>query len=100
VGEAPEAAAVREVEEETGLRAELTALLGVYGRPDRDPRGHTVSIVYVGTAAGRPAGGDDAAQARRFALDALPEPLAFDHGAIVDDYRRYRTGHGVPRPRR
>jgi ADP-ribose pyrophosphatase YjhB (NUDIX family) len=48
VGESVEAAAIREMREETGLDVELTDLLGVYSRPDRDPRGHTVSIVYVG----------------------------------------------------
>ncbi len=54
VGERTEAAAVREAREEMGLEVTLRALLGVYSDPARDPRGHTVSVVYVGTARGEP----------------------------------------------
>jgi 8-oxo-dGTP diphosphatase len=92
-GETVEAAAVREALEETGLAVTLTALLGVYSDPARDPRHHTVSAVYVGRAEGTPAGGDDAAEARLFSEGDLPSPLAFDHAAILTDYFRYkRTG--------
>jgi len=63
VGETVETAAVREALEETGLRVTLTALLGVYSDPARDPRHHTISTVYVGSAEGAPLGGDDAAEA-------------------------------------
>jgi len=92
-GEAPEDAARREVREETGLEVTLTALLGVYGAPDRDPRQHNVSICYVGRAEGAPRGGDDAAAAHTFAPDALPAPLCFDHARIVADYRwQQQTG--------
>ncbi|MBU1228682.1 MAG: NUDIX hydrolase [Proteobacteria bacterium] len=89
VGESCEAAAVREMREETGLDVELTALLGVYSDPARDPRGHTASAVYTAQAldAGLLLAGDDAAQAAVFPLDALP-PLAFDHGKIVHEYVR------------
>ncbi|MGE5247688.1 MAG: NUDIX domain-containing protein [Verrucomicrobiota bacterium] len=92
-GETVEAAAVREALEETGLAVTLTLLLGVYSDPSRDPRFHTLSVVYVGQADGEPAGGDDAAEARLFTEDALPAPIAFDHAAILADYFRYkRTG--------
>lgn len=97
-GEAPADAARREVREETGLEVTLTDLLFVYGAPDRDPRQHNLSIVYVGRATGTPRGADDAAQAAVFALDALPSPLCFDHARIIDDYRRFRSTGERPRP--
>lgn len=89
VGESCEAAAVREMREETGLDVELTALLGIYSNPGRDPRGHTASAVYTAQALepGLLLAGDDAAQAAVFPLDALP-PLAFDHEMIVHEYVR------------
>jgi 8-oxo-dGTP diphosphatase len=98
VGEPVEAAAIREMREETTLEVELTDLLGVYSRPDRDPRGHTISVVYVGRAQGSPRGGDDAKDARLFSLDALPAPLAFDHAEILVDYRRYKETGERPAP--
>jgi ADP-ribose pyrophosphatase YjhB (NUDIX family) len=95
-GETIAAAARREAKEETGLDVQLTELLGVYSDPARDPRGlFTLSTVFVATAEGTPVGADDAAQARVFPLDGLPA-LAFDHGTIVDDYRRLRAGGGRP----
>jgi 8-oxo-dGTP diphosphatase len=98
VGETVEAAAMREMREETGLEVELTDLLGVYARPDRDPRGHTVSLVYVGRAQGAPRAGDDAQAAALFSLDAVPAPLAFDHAEILADYRRYKQTGKRPGP--
>jgi len=98
VGEPVEAAAIREMREETTLAVELTDLLGVYSRPDRDPRGHTISLVYVGRAQGSPRGDDDAKDARLFSLDALPAPLAFDHAEILADYRRYKETGERPGP--
>src|SRR5689334_18505860 len=92
-GESVAQAARREAKEETGLDVELTELLGVYSDPKRDPRGlFTVSTVFIARAEGQPKGGDDAAEARVFALDALPPDLAFDHPTIVADYRRFRAG--------
>lgn len=88
-GETLEAAAVREAREETGLSVTLTDLLYVYSDPRRDPRRHTLSAVFLGRAEGDPAGADDAAEARGFAWDALPSPLAFDHAEILADARRF-----------
>jgi 8-oxo-dGTP diphosphatase len=87
VGETVEAAALREAREETGLDVTLTRLLGVYSDPERDPRGHTVSVVYVGEARGEPQAGDDAARVL-VADSARPPPLAFDHARILADYLR------------
>ena len=97
-GETTEAAARREAEEETGLKVTLTALLGVYSDPDRDPRHHTMSTVYVATAQGVPRGQDDAAEAAVFALDALPSPLCFDHERIIADYRAFAADGVRPLP--
>jgi len=91
VGESLEQCAVREAREETGLEVELVQQLGTYSEPGRDPRGPTVTTVFIGRAAGAPCGGDDAAEARAFALDELPPALAFDHARIIDDYRAERT---------
>jgi 8-oxo-dGTP diphosphatase len=96
-GESVATAARREAKEETGLDVELMELLGVYSDPKRDPRGlFTASTVFIGRAQGRPVGGDDAADAQVFALDALPPDIAFDHPTIIGDYRRYRAGQGRP----
>jgi 8-oxo-dGTP diphosphatase len=97
IGESVAAAARREAREETGLQVELTELLGVYSDPKRDPRGlATLSVVFIGRADAPPVGGDDAAEARVFPLDALPPDIAFDHPVMIDDYRRYRAGLGRP----
>ena len=85
-GETVEAAAVREAREETGLVVQLTGLLGVYSDPSRDPRSHTISTVFVASAAGQPVADDDAANAGVFTEDTLPEDIAFDHREILEDY--------------
>jgi 8-oxo-dGTP diphosphatase len=97
-GETLESAAVREAREETGLDVALEDLLYVYSDPRRDPRRHTVSAVFLGRADGEPTGGDDAAEARAFAWTALPSPVAFDHGEILEDARRFLLTGTRPRP--
>ena len=99
-GESAAAAAQRELQEETGLEVDLSELFHVYADPARDPRGPTLSVVFIGRAAGTPVGADDAAEARAFPLDALPAPLAFDHALILADYRRYRLEGRRPPPDR
>ncbi|HKZ63044.1 MAG TPA: NUDIX hydrolase [Thermoplasmata archaeon] len=87
-----EDAVEREVREETGLVAETVRLLGVYGDPDRDPRGHTISIAYVlNSIGGRLKAGTDASDAKLVPLTRVPR-LAFDHSRIVEDYRRSLKG--------
>ncbi len=91
VGETVETAARREAREETGLDVSLKALLGVYSDPARDPRGHTVSVVYVAEAKGEPIGQDDAAAAEAWPVKELPDNLVFDHNQILSDYQQWRA---------
>lgn len=98
-GESTEDAARREVMEETQLSTDLTQLLGVYSQKDRDPRQHNMSVVYIGTADGQPAAGDDASAVKVFALDSLPHPLCFDHALIIDDYKNFLVSGKIPPPR-
>ncbi len=94
VGERLEQAAIREAREEISLEVQLKVLLGCYSDPARDPRGHTISPVYVAEASGEPRAADDV---RVFLPDQLPTALAFDHALILADYRRYReTGQLAP----
>jgi len=92
-GETVENAAMREAREETGLDVTLAGLLGVYSDPARDPRGHTVSVVFVGKAhnPGSILGGDDAAEAAFFMPESLPGDIVFDHSKIIDDFLRIGT---------
>lgn len=85
-GEPLEKCVIREVLEETGVKTEVVALVGVYSAPDRDPRGHFVTAVYHLKPLTRTVrAGDDAESAGWFPLDGLPE-LAFDHERIVQDF--------------
>jgi len=80
-------AARRELREETGLRGGRLVQLGAYGKPGRDPRGHTVSVAFVAAcdrSKARSAAGDDAAACAWWPLRKLPR-LAFDHKGIVRD---------------
>ncbi|RLE58684.1 MAG: ADP-ribose pyrophosphatase [Thermoprotei archaeon] len=87
-GEKVEDAIIREVLEETNVRVKIRDLLGVYSDPDRDPRGHVISIAFLlEYVSGDPTGGDDAIEAGWFDINNLP-PLAFDHDKIISDARR------------
>ena len=90
-GETTENAAVREALEETGMTIELTSLLGIYSSPDRDPRSHHISTVFIARPiSGHPEGGDDAEAAKWHDLDELkPGDLAFDHDLIILDFREW-----------
>ncbi|RLI88276.1 MAG: NUDIX hydrolase [Candidatus Altiarchaeales archaeon] len=86
-GETVEHAVRREAKEETGLDVEIERLVGVYSDPDRDPRGHTVSICFLC----RPVGGSlkantDSVDVKEFELSKIPG-LAFDHEKILRDLR-------------
>lgn len=97
-GETVEQAAVREAKEEISLEVEIRALLGVYSRPDRDPRGQTITVVYVARARGNPIGADDAKNAALCDPRNPPAPLAFDHAEILRDYVRFLDTGGFPAP--
>ncbi len=97
VGETVEAAAIREAKEEVCLDVKLKALLGIYSNPERDPRGHTVTAVYIAEAHGSPEAADDAKNCAHFTLDSLPDQLAFDHDLVLEDLIRYQeTGKTAP----
>jgi 8-oxo-dGTP diphosphatase len=82
-GETVEEAVVREVKEETALKTEVVRLLGVYSDPERDPRGHVISVVWeLRLLGGKLKAGDDAAEAVWVDGDRLPE-MAFDHLEIL-----------------
>lgn len=89
VGETVENAVLRETLEETGLEVEIESILGVYSDPKRDPRGHSVSVCYMCRITGGKLSADtDALDARFYKLNELPE-LAFDHGKIIEDVKRF-----------
>lgn len=75
----------RELKEETGLDVDDVHQVGAYDKVDRDPRGRVITVAYYTVIAGtrEVKGGDDAARAEWFSLDALPS-LAFDHKEILD----------------
>lgn len=87
-GESLESAASREAAEETGLELAGLRQFRAYSAPDRDPRQHNISVVFIAEGRGELRAGDDAAGAALFPLDALPSPLCFDHGEILEDYKR------------
>jgi len=89
-GETVDEAAKREALEETSLGVNLIRQFHVYSDPQRDSRGHTISVVFIGSAHGTPIGADDAVEARVFEKNALPAALAFDHREILSDYFNQR----------
>ncbi|WP_448597940.1 NUDIX domain-containing protein [Thermoleptolyngbya sp.] len=93
-GESVEDAAAREAAEETGLQVKLTEQFQVYSDPQRDPRLHTLSVVFLATAKGDPLAGDDAKNLGVFEIWDLPGNLCFDHDRILRDYRYFRE-HGL-----
>ena len=84
--ETTEQCAIRELEEETGLKVNKVHQIGAYSKVDRDPRGRTISVAYLAIVEqpSEVSGQDDAAKAKWFSTNALP-PLAFDHDEIMTD---------------
>lgn len=91
-GESVEDAARREAFEETSLHVEALRMFHVYSDPDRDPRFHTVTTVFVCRGTGELRANDDAGKAQAFSPDDLPEPVVFDHTGIISDYRAWKAG--------
>ena len=90
-GETAEECALREAREETSLNVTLTRQFHTYSDPTRDPRGHTVTTVFIATGKGIPRAADDAKGIGIFTRENLPSPIAFDHRQILEDYfaKRY-----------
>jgi ADP-ribose pyrophosphatase YjhB (NUDIX family) len=90
-GESLEQAAVREAREETGLEVELIEQFHTYSDPQRDPRQHNITTVYIARAIGGTLHAqDDAQEIAIFSEDDLPARLAFDHARILEDYFLYK----------
>jgi ADP-ribose pyrophosphatase YjhB (NUDIX family) len=85
-GESLEAAAIREAKEETSLEVDIVKQFHTYSDPERDPRHHTITTVFIARAKGKPSAGDDAKAAGIFRREDLPEQIAFDHREIINDY--------------
>jgi len=83
--ESLESAAARELQEETSLKGLVLTQMHSFGNPGRDPRGHTVSVVYFGylPLGAEPKAGDDASDTGWFKINELPG-LAFDHKVIIE----------------
>jgi 8-oxo-dGTP diphosphatase len=87
-GEKTEDAVIREVFEETGLKTIINQLVGVYSDPKRDPRGHTITIVYnLEIRGGKIESSGDACDIKFFNISKLPK-LSFDHNSIIQDVLR------------
>lgn len=89
-GETLEEAAIREAEEETGLKIQLICQFYTYSSPSRDPRFHAISTVYIAKAEGTPHAADDAKSIGIFKKESLPHPIVFDHKRIIEDYFLYK----------
>lgn len=84
-GEKTEDTVIREVLEETGLKTKINHLAGVYSDPDRDPRGHTITVAYIlDIIGGELVAGDDASDVKFFNVKELPD-LSFDHSKIINE---------------
>lgn len=91
--EALQIAAKRELKEETSISNAKLKQFKTYGDPGRDPRGHTISVVYYGQINDplfTPKAGDDAKEVKWFNVNSLPE-LAFDHAKIIQDFLHKKT---------
>ena len=85
-GESLEEAAVREAKEETDLDVKLTEQFHTYSDPERDPRHHSISTVYIAKTKGIPQAKDDAIEIGFFNEFSLPDEIVFDHRSILKDY--------------
>ncbi len=85
-GERVEEAILRELREETGMEGRIIDVIGIYSAPERDPRGHTISIVFhLAPSGGSLKAGDDADAVGLYDPSELPD-LAFDHGSILSEF--------------
>lgn len=82
-GETVESALLREIKEETGLRVKILSIIGVFSKPNRDPRAHTVSIAYLTKAVGGKMKASDDASDIILTKSIKKKELAFDHYEII-----------------
>jgi ADP-ribose pyrophosphatase YjhB (NUDIX family) len=98
-GESLEDAAIREAFEETSLNVKLYEQFYTYSKPERDPRHHTITTVFIAKAVdGHPKANDDAKSLNLFTLNSLPDNIVFDHRDILMDYFRYKKTGKRPTP--
>jgi len=96
-GEKVEDAVIREIKEETGLITKIKEIFGIYSDPNRDPRGHTVTIVFLlNIITGKLNAEDDADSVKFFNLNKLPD-LSFDHRIIIEDIKRRMKNNVLPK---
>lgn len=87
IGESCETAVVREMKEELSLDVDLITMFNVYSEPERDPRGHVISVVYILKSDGAPVAKDDAKAIKIISLNDFEKfDFAFDHKKIIKDY--------------
>jgi len=90
-GERLEEALKREMKEELGIKVKIKNLIGVYSDPKRDPRYHTVSVVYfLEKGRGKITLNSEASEFKYFSLKNLPEKIGFDHRKILNDFKKYK----------
>ena len=95
-GEKVEETLQREMEEELAIKIKPLEILGVYSKKDRDPREHTISIVFICEFSGKPVAADDAKSFKAFDVeDALKLTLAFDHKQIITDFKKWLSSKGT-----
>lgn len=95
--ESLEDAVKRETKEETGLELSELRQFHAYSKPDRDPRFHTIGIVFTANGKGSPKAGDDAADLKIIKLTDIDKiPFAFDHKQILEDYLAYKKDSHLP----
>ncbi len=92
-GESAEDAAIREIREEAGIEVTGLAQFHTYSNPGRDPRHHTITLVFTAESADTPRAGDDAEAYGLFGEHELPSPLVFDHAKVLADYFQSRRSH-------
>jgi 8-oxo-dGTP diphosphatase len=97
VGETVEHACRRELAEETGVKAGALRLVGVYSDPQRDPRGHTCSVVFLARVGRAKATAGDDAAAAEWVADRRGIELAFDHARILADAERLAAAAAAER---
>lgn len=95
-GETVEQAAIREVKEETGLEVKLKTILGVYSDPIRDPRFHSVSVVFIAEPIKGKLKSSFEGIVKWYNINEINlKNLGFDHAKILKDYLKWKKRREV-----